>query len=109
MTFASGRLGAIKPSAATATAAYTAPALNSAAFSVTVCNQSATADTIDIALSAAAAGSPANTDYVMKTQPLAGHGTTQISGLAVAAGQIVFCLSTNGTASFVVTGYEDLA
>lgn len=109
MTFASGRLGAIKPSAATPTAAYTAPVLTSAAFSVAVCNQSATPDTIDIALSASGAGSPASTDYVLKTQPLAGRGTTQISGLVVASGQIVYCLSTNGTASFVVTGYEDAA
>jgi hypothetical protein len=100
-------LGQSYPTAATATTLYTVPSASSAVVStIAICNQSATADTVNIAIRPAGA-TLSTTHYIASGEPIGGNSMMHItSGLTLAATDVITVLSTNGTCSFGAYGSE---
>ena len=101
---ANGRLGANDLSAGTNTTVYTVPADNFAVVTVSMCNRSATARTVRIAL--AAADTPTNAEYLEYDVSLVGNGTIERTGIVMAAGQKIVVYSNSIDVSAVVYGLE---
>jgi hypothetical protein len=100
-------LGQQYPTAATNTTLYTVPASTQTVVStITVCNQSATADTVNIAIRVA--GSALSSDeYISFGEPIGGNSMMHItSGITLAATDVITVYTTNGTCSFNAFGSE---
>lgn len=100
-------LGQSYPTAATATTLYTVPSATSAVVStISVCNQSATADTVNIAIRPAGAAL-STTHYIASGEFVGGNSMIHItSGITLATTDVITVLSTNGTCSFSAFGSE---
>jgi hypothetical protein len=100
-------LGQSYPTAATATTLYTVPSATSTVVStIAVCNQSATNDTVNIAIRPAGA-SLSTTHYIAFGEPVGGNSMVHItSGITLATTDVITVLSTNGTSSFSAFGSE---
>jgi len=101
-------LGQLKPGAASLGDLYTVPALTATVGStITICNQSATADSYRVAVRVA--GAAINViQYLFFDAPIAGNQTqTWTLGLALATTDVVSVRSTNGTTSFNLFGQEN--
>jgi hypothetical protein len=113
---ASGRLGALKPSAAAYKTLYKPAAGVVAVVSISFCNQSASADTVRIAVaqSASTDPTPATTEFVAYGSSVAASGDSGFGDRAMFGpyelngnnnDQIVV-YSVGGNISFVCTGDE---
>jgi hypothetical protein len=112
---ASGRLGAVKPGATTYTTVYK-PSGVVAVCTVQACNQSASDDTIRIAITQSASSNPtpASTDFVLYDALIKAKGDTTFADkisspafeLNAANNDQIVVYSTNGNVSFVCTGDE---
>ena len=103
---ANGRMGAIKPSATTNTALYSAPASTIATVTVSVCNQGASTDNIRIAVCSGAIGTLADTDYIEYESSVPAGSVLERTGIVIYNGQSIIVRSTTGTTSFVAYGLE---
>ena len=100
-------LGQLNPSATTLTTLYTVPASTStAASTITVCNQAATAATYRIAIRpAGAAIDPKH--YIIYGSTVAANDSTILTiGMTLATTDIVTVYSSSATTSFVLFGSE---
>lgn len=100
-------LGQSKPSAATLTDLYTAPALTSATVStIIVCNQSATPTSFRISVAPAGAGDTA-AQYLYYDIAIAGNDTFAATiGITLATTDVVRVYNTLATCSFSLFGAE---
>jgi hypothetical protein len=100
-------LGQSYPTAATATTLYTVPSATSTVVStISVCNQSGTADTVNIAIRPSGA-TLSTTHYIASGEPIGGNSMIHItSGITLATTDVITVLSTNGTCSFSAFGSE---
>jgi len=100
-------LGQSAPSAATATTLYTVPAATSAVCStLAICNRSATATTVRVAVRPAGAAL-ADAHYNVYDAPLDGNDSLFLTlGLTLAATDVVTVYATLATVSFSLYGSE---
>jgi hypothetical protein len=115
---ASGRVGALKPAAATYKTLYK-PTSGVGVCSVSLCNQAATDDNFRLAVvqSASADPTPASTEFVAYGSLIKASGDASFSDRAMfgpyelnsANNDQLVCYSTNGNVSFVCTGDEGVA
>jgi len=100
-------LGQSYPSAATATTLYTVPSATQTVVStITICNQSANADTIRIAIRVAGSALSSE-EYIAYEEPLSGYSMMTITaGITLNATDVITVYSTNGTCSFNAFGSE---
>jgi hypothetical protein len=100
-------LGQSYPTASTNTTLYTVPSATQAVVStMTVCNQSAGADTVSIAIRPAGA-SITSAHYIFFVEPLAPYSTMTITiGMTLNTTDVITVWSTNGTSSFNAFGSE---
>ena len=100
-------LGQSFPTSTTLTDIYTVPALTSTmANTITVCNQSSTADTFRISIAIAGAGD-SQEQYIYYGNEVPGNTSFQCtSGYTLGATDVIRVYSTNGTCSFNISGIE---
>lgn len=100
-------LGQSYPTAATATTLYTVPSATQAVVStINVCNQSASADIIRIAIRPAGATLTASQYIVYNGSVIANGIFCMTAGVTLATTDVITVYSTNGTSSFSAFGSE---
>jgi len=103
---ATGRLNGVDLTTTAATSVYTCPVTTFSVVSVSICNRSATAVTIRLALTTSGA-SPANTDYLEYDASLSANGVLERTGIVMtASNQLVVTAGTGNVVSVVVVGIE---
>jgi len=103
---ATGRLNGVDLTTTAATSVYTCPVTTFGVVSVSICNRSATAVTIRLALTVSGA-TPANTDYLEFDASLSANGVLERTGIVMNAGnQLVVTAGTGNVVSVVVVGIE---
>jgi hypothetical protein len=102
---ATGRLGAIDLTSTSATEAYACPATTFSVVSVNICNRTASAVTVSLAL--ATTTSPANGEYLEYQTSVSANGVLERTGIVMdAAKKIVVTAGTANALSVVVYGIE---
>ena len=101
-------LGQDAPAAGVETNSYSVPSSNQALVrAINITNTSATADTIDIAITSASTGAITNADYIFKSQEVLGNETITVKGgYALDENNTIRVKSTNGTTAFNIFGGE---
>ncbi len=105
MAAASKLLAKLKPAAATPTTLYTVPAVTETLVNLFVANQGAGVSLIRVAL-LFSGGALAVTDYIMYDISMAVGTSINLTGIALATGQMIVIQSDTGDVSFVATGIE---
>lgn len=83
---ATGRLGTAAPSATTWTNVYTVPSATFTVLTLSICNRSASAITVRVAVSTTAAPSaPANAEYIEYDATIVANGVLERSGIVMDA------------------------
>lgn len=105
---ATGRLGAVAPSATTWTQVYAVPATTFAVLTLSICNRAATAMTVRVAVTTTAApGTPANTEFVEYDSTIVANGVLERSGIVMdATNKYLNVYVSNANASVVAYGIE---
>lgn len=100
-------LGQSNPAINTVTTLYTVPSATSTVVStVTICNQSSTPASFDLAVRPAGASLEAK-NYINYRTLLAGYQTTTLTlGITLAATDVISCNANTNTVSFNVFGSE---
>lgn len=101
---ATGRLGTADLAAATDTTVYTVPASTFAVVTVSLCNRSATARTVRIAI--CDTGTPGDDEYVEYDAEVLANGVLERTGLVLDAGKLLVVRSSGIDVSAVVYGIE---
>jgi hypothetical protein len=103
---ATGRLNGVDLTTTAATSVYTCPVTTFGVVSVSICNRSATAVTIRLALTTSSA-TPANSDYLESDASISANGVLERTGIVMTAGnQLVVTAGTGNVVSVVVVGIE---
>jgi hypothetical protein len=103
---ATGRLNGVDLTTTNATSVYTCPTATFGVVSVSICNRSATAVTIRLALTVTGS-TPATTDYLEYDSSLSANGVLERTGIVMTAGnQLVVTAGTGNVVSVVVVGIE---
>ena len=103
---ATGRLNGVDLTTTSATSVYTCPVTTFSVVSVSICNRTATAVTIRLALTVSGS-TPANTDYLEYDASLSANGVLERTGIVMTAGnQLVVTAGTGNAVSVVVVGIE---
>ena len=103
---ATGRLSGVDITTTAATSVYTCPATTFSVVSVSICNRSATAVTVRLALTTTGS-TPATTDYLEYDASLSANGVLERTGIVMtAANQLVVTSGTGNVLSVVVVGIE---
>ena len=101
-----GRLNGVDLTTTNATSVYTCLTATFAVVSVSICNRSATAVTVRLALTTTGS-SPATTDYLEYDSSLSANGVLERTGIVMtAANQLVVQAGTGNVLSVVVVGIE---
>lgn len=98
-------LGQSLPAAITNTVLYTVPASTEAEVSLKICNQSATASAIRVAL-VPDGYALATKHYVIYDYSLDGNQMIDMTSISLSAGDFIVVYTANATVSFVATGLE---
>lgn len=104
---ATGRLGAADLSATTNTVLYTVPSSTKAALTVGLCNRSASAATVRIAL--AASSTPTDAEWISYGESLAANAAMERTGIILSAGQSLVVYASAAQVSAVAWGVEEAA
>ena len=103
---ATGRLSGVDLTTTGATSVYTCPVTTFGVVSVSICNRSASAVTVRLALTTSGS-TPANTDYLEYDSSLSANGVLERTGIVMTAGnQLVVTAGTGNVLSVVVVGIE---
>jgi hypothetical protein len=103
---ATGRLNGVDITTTAATSVYTCPATTFSVVSVSICNRSASAVTVRLALTSTGA-TPATTDYLEYDSSLSANGVLERTGIVMsAANQLVVTAGTGNVLSVIVVGIE---
>jgi len=103
---ATGRLNGVDLTTTAATSVYTCPVTTFGVVSVSICNRSALAVTINLALTTTGS-TPATTDYLEFGASLSANGVLERTGIVMTAGnQLVVTAGTGNVISVVVVGIE---
>ena len=104
---ATGRLGAANLSAATNTQVYDCPDNTFAVVTLSICNRSAGAVTVQVAVClAATAATPDPSEYLEFDVSLAAKGVLERTGIVMAADQRLVVRSSAASVNAVVYGIE---
>jgi hypothetical protein len=101
---ATGRLGAFDISSTTNTTVYTCPAETFTVATISLCNRSASARTVRIAV--ASASSPTVAEYIEYDASLLANGVLERTGIVVDAGKLLVVYASAADISCVVMGIE---
>jgi len=101
---ATGRLGAADLAAATNTTLYTVPASTFSVVTVSLCNRSASAITVRIALSAS--GTPTDSEYLEYDVSITAKGVLERTGIVMDAGKFLVVRASAIGVSAVAFGIE---
>jgi hypothetical protein len=101
-------LGQVKPASGVDTTLYAVPALTQANVNVFICNQSAVADSVRLAVTPSGGTYPSvdSVEYLLYDAPVDGNACINVTGIALSAQDFITIYSTNGTCSFVAMGLE---
>ncbi len=103
---ATGRLSGTDLTTTAATSVYTCPVTTFSVVSVSICNRTASAVTVNLALTTTGS-TPATTDYLEFGASLSANGVLERTGIVMAAGnQLVVTAGTSNAVSVVVVGIE---
>ena len=102
---ATGRLGIADLAATTITDVYTVPASTVATFTVNVCNRSAAAVTVRLALSDTTA-TMGDDEYIEYDVSIPANGVLERTGLVLDAGKILTAYSSAVGVTVIVYGIE---
>lgn len=102
---ATGTLGQAALTAGTNATVYTVPATKTATISVTIANQNATIPVI-VDLAVAATGTPAVSEYILKSVVIEAGAALEKSGLVMSENKLLVARSSNGNVSVNAYGYE---
>jgi hypothetical protein len=103
---ATGRLNGVDLTTTSATSVYTCPVTTFSVVSVSICNRSALAVTVRLALTTTGS-TPATTDYLEFDSSLSANGVLERTGIVMNAGnQLVVSAGTGNVLSVVVVGIE---
>jgi hypothetical protein len=103
---ATGRLNGVDLTTTSATSVYTCPVTTFSVVSVSICNRTASAVTVRLALTTSGS-TPANTDYLEFDSSLSANGVLERTGIVMTAGnQLVVTAGTGNAVSVVVVGIE---
>jgi hypothetical protein len=103
---ATGRLNGVDITTTSATSVYTCPTSTFGVVSVSICNRTASAVTVRLALTSTGS-TPATTDYLEYDSSLSANGVLERTGIVMTAGnQLVVTAGTGNAVSVVVVGIE---
>lgn len=103
---ATGRLGGTDLTTTSATSVYTCPVTTFSVVSLSVCNRTALAVTVRIALTSSSTP-PATTDYLEYDASLSANGVLERTGIVMAAGNQLWVTAGTGNAlTAVIVGIE---
>jgi hypothetical protein len=103
---ATGRLSGTDLTTTAATSVYTCPITTFSVVSVSICNRTALAVTVNLALTTTGS-TPATTDYLEFGASLSANGVLERTGIVMSAGnQLVVTAGTGNAVSVVVVGIE---
>jgi hypothetical protein len=101
---ATGRLGTADLAAATNTTVYTCPADTFAVVTVSICNRSASAASVQLAVCDTA--TPGNDEYIEFDTSLSAKGVLERTGVVLDAGKLLVVRSSAVSVNAVVYGIE---
>lgn len=103
---ATGRLSGTDLTTTAATSVYTCPITTFSVVSVSICNRTALAVTVNVALTTTGS-TPATTDYLEFGSSLSANGVLERTGIVMSAGnQLIVTAGTGNAVSVVVVGIE---
>jgi hypothetical protein len=103
---ATGRLNGVDLTTTAATSVYTCPVTTFSVVSVSICNRTASAVTVNLALTTTGS-TPATTDYLEFGASLSANGVVERTGIVMSAGnQLVVTAGTGNALSVIVVGIE---
>lgn len=103
---ATGRLGGTDLTTTSATSVYTCPVTTFSVVSISLCNRTASAVTVRIALTSSGS-TPATTDYLEYDSSLSANGVLERTGIVMSAGnQLVVTAGTGNAVTAIVVGIE---
>jgi len=101
---ATGRLGIADLAAVTNTTVYTVPATTFTVATLSICNRSASAVTVRVAIASAA--TPANSEFIEYDVQILAKGVLERTGIVMDAGKLLVVRSSSIDVSAVVYGIE---
>jgi hypothetical protein len=101
---ATGRLGIADLAAVTNTTVYTVPATTFTVATLSICNRSASAITVRVAIASAA--TPANSEFIEFDVQILAKGVLERTGIVMDAGKLLVVRSSSIDVSAVVYGIE---
>jgi hypothetical protein len=105
MAIAGKILGQVSPSATTNTTLYTVPSSTEVNLNLYICNRSAAATTIRVALRPNG-DTIANIHYMIYDASISGNQTMNLTGIAMDATDVLTVYNTLATITFTATGLE---
>lgn len=101
---ATGRLGIADLAATTNTTVYTCPASTFTVLTVSICNRTATAVTVRLAV--ASSSTPANGEYLEFGVSVGANSVLERTGIVMDAGKLLVVYSSSASVSAVAYGIE---
>lgn len=101
---ATGRLGIADLAAVTNTTVYTVPATTFTVATLSICNRSASAITVRVAIASAA--TPVNSEFIEFDVQILAKGVLERTGIVMDAGKLLVVRSSSIDVSAVVYGIE---